>query len=100
MKKYYSSAASVAVILFALLAARGAVALADVPVGHIPGQLNAPVQPPYDLRIARATGPAGTTVGTELVGQWGGPSYAVAISGSKAYVGVGPRLFVLDISNP
>ena len=36
----------------------------------------------------------------ELVGQIGGASYAVAISGTLAYLGVGPRLIVLDVSDP
>ena len=36
----------------------------------------------------------------ELVGQIGGVSYAVAVQGNYAYLGVGPRLVVLDISNP
>lgn len=36
----------------------------------------------------------------ELVGQFGGASYAVAVQGAYVYVGVGPRLVVLDVSNP
>jgi len=36
----------------------------------------------------------------EFVGQIGGESYAVAVQGDYAYLGVGPRLVVLDISNP
>jgi hypothetical protein len=36
----------------------------------------------------------------ELVGQIGGRCYAVAVQGSYAYIGIGPRLAVLDISNP
>jgi len=36
----------------------------------------------------------------ELVGQIGGTISAVAVEGSYAYVGVGPRLVVLDISDP
>jgi len=35
-----------------------------------------------------------------LVGQWGGQSYAVAVSGNRAYLGMGYRLVVLDVSNP
>lgn len=34
------------------------------------------------------------------VGQIGGVSYAVAVQGNFAYLGSGPRLLVLDISNP
>jgi hypothetical protein len=36
----------------------------------------------------------------EIVGQIGGSSYAVAVQGDYAYLGVGPRLVVLDISDP
>ncbi len=37
----------------------------------------------------------------ELVGGWtGGDSYAVAVSGNRAYVGMGASLVVLDISQP
>ncbi|MFQ5856049.1 MAG: hypothetical protein ACE5LU_10435 [Anaerolineae bacterium] len=36
----------------------------------------------------------------QLVGQIGGPIFAVAVQGNYAYVGVGPRLTVLDISDP
>ena len=36
----------------------------------------------------------------ELVGQIGGSTSAIAVQGDYAYIGVGPRLVVLDISNP
>ena len=36
----------------------------------------------------------------ELVGQIGGSVYAVALQGDYAYIGVGPRLVILDVSNP
>ncbi len=39
-------------------------------------------------------------VAVDFIGQWGGPSYAVAADGTHAYVGVGPRLVVLDIADP
>ena len=35
-----------------------------------------------------------------LVGQIGGVNNAVAVAGNRAYLGVGPRLVVLDISDP
>lgn len=35
-----------------------------------------------------------------LVGQEGGSSYAVVVQGGHAYVGIGPRLAVLDVSVP
>jgi len=34
------------------------------------------------------------------VGQLGGPTYAAAVQGHYAYVGVGPRLVILDVTNP
>ena len=34
------------------------------------------------------------------VGQWGGACNACAVSGNRAYIGMGPRLAILDISNP
>ena len=36
----------------------------------------------------------------ELVGQIGGPTYAVAVQDHYAYVGIGAKLAVLDISDP
>jgi len=36
----------------------------------------------------------------ELIGQIGGPVYAVDVQGDYAYIGVGPRLMVLAISSP
>lgn len=36
----------------------------------------------------------------KIVGQIGGPTQAVAVQGNYAYVGVGLRLVVLDVSNP
>src|SRR5665648_121135 len=38
--------------------------------------------------------------GWEITGQIGGPSQGVAIQDNYAYIGVGTRLVVLDISNP
>jgi len=38
--------------------------------------------------------------GWQMVGQIGGPTQGVAVQGNYAYVGVGLRLVVLDISNP
>ena len=36
----------------------------------------------------------------ELVGQIGGCTRAVALQGNYAYIGVGPRLVILNISDP
>ncbi len=44
--------------------------------------------------------PPADAVDVQLVGQFGGASYTVTVQGSYAYVGVGPRLVVLDISDP
>ena len=44
-------------------------------------------------------GPAGP-LSLEVVGQIGGPIQAVAVQGSYAFVGVGLRLSVLDVSDP
>ena len=35
-----------------------------------------------------------------MAGQLGGTMRAMAVQGSRAYVGAGPRLVVLDISDP
>ncbi|MCI0399675.1 MAG: hypothetical protein L0332_10910 [Chloroflexi bacterium] len=48
-----------------------------------------------------ARGPAGgTSQGVEFIGQVGGWVYSVAQEGDYAYVGVGPRLVILDVSDP
>lgn len=47
--------------------------------------------------VKAAAGPV-TTLSYQ--GQIGGASMAVAVVGNTAYLGVGPRLFVLDITNP
>ena len=58
------------------------------------------------------SGPLSTSVPTQqptepgfenaitLLGQYGGSSFAVAVKGAFAYLGQGPRLVTLDISNP
>jgi len=43
---------------------------------------------------------AANDVWLELAGQWGGVSYAVAVDGNLACLGVGPRVVALDISQP
>ncbi len=44
--------------------------------------------------------PSARKIDLEPVNQAGGQSFAVAVEGNTAYVGVGPRLVTLDISNP
>ncbi|WP_448605243.1 LVIVD repeat-containing protein [Thermoflexus hugenholtzii] len=46
----------------------------------------------------RAEAQSGSNV--ELVGQVGGSIWAVAVQGRYAYVGVGPRLVVMDVGDP
>lgn len=36
----------------------------------------------------------------ELIGQLGGSVWSVAVNGTHAYVGIGPRLMIVDIINP
>jgi hypothetical protein len=49
--------------------------------------------------VAAQTEPAGA-VSLELVGQFGGASYAIEKQGDYIYLGVGPRLHILDVSEP
>ena len=50
---------------------------------------------------ARATPvPSTRKLDLDLVHQFGGQSFAVAVEGSTAYLGVGPRLIALDITDP
>jgi hypothetical protein len=71
------------------------------------------VQKPIDATIpsstdsittpAKTSEPTSSTSAVEklkVIGQIGGPTKAVAVSGNYAYVGVGMRVMVLDISNP
>ena len=48
-----------------------------------------------DLPLARSTGPI---VGMELLGQIGGAGKAIDLDGQTAYLGLGPRLVVLDVA--
>jgi parallel beta-helix repeat protein len=54
------------------------------------------------LLVAALGDPAGALAaeGWRVVGQLGGPTSAVAVQGNYAYVGIGLRLTVLDISDP
>jgi hypothetical protein len=40
------------------------------------------------------------TQNVKLVGQIGGLTRSVALQGNYAYIGIGPRLVILDVSNP
>jgi len=52
------------------------------------------------LCVLGAVAPARADIPVTLVGQWGGPCNAVALSGNCVYLGVGLRLLVLDVSGP
>ena len=55
----------------------------------------------FALAASAATAAAqGSEPAWRLIGQVGGPTQAVAVQGKYAYVGVGPRLMVLDVSDP
>lgn len=51
-------------------------------------------------QLALPFGARADEIGLHVVGQIGGASYAVAVQGNYAYLGVGPRLVVLDVSDP
>jgi len=69
-------------------------ALVAPPVGAGPGEPGRPEAP------GPLPGAAPNAQNVELVGQIGGACRAVAVQGNYAYVGVGPRLVVLDVSDP
>ena len=54
-------------------------------------------QPITGQQPARVAKP---TYNVELVGQIGGVTYPLAVRGSYAYIGVGPRLTIVNISDP
>jgi len=49
---------------------------------------------------ARPYAPATDGENVEFVGHIGGSTYAVAVRGDYAYIGEGPRLTILDVSDP
>ncbi|MGB3220186.1 MAG: hypothetical protein WBD79_22550, partial [Anaerolineae bacterium] len=65
---------------------------------HTPTATPTPTPGPTNTPTPTPT-PTNTLV-VEFVGQIGGPSYAVEVVGNYAYVGVGPRLVILNISDP
>ncbi len=44
--------------------------------------------------------PVRQEIAFDIVDQWGGTPQSLALEGATAYVGFGPRLFVLDVSDP
>jgi len=64
----------------------------------LPLASTATVLPPEHAPTAERVYPtAADAQNVELVGQIGGFSYSVAVQGNYAYLGVGPKLAVLDI---
>lgn len=50
--------------------------------------------------LAISQGEQGQEIDVKLAGQIGGSTNAMAVEGNRAYVGVGPRLVILDVSEP
>ena len=67
----------------------------SVPVASAP--LGSGEPPPFPADLALTTAVARNM---EYVGQIGGTTVAVAVSGDYAYLGEGPRLIILDVSDP
>lgn len=94
-----------------LLASGNTGDLPPQPTSPVPGAMTSPVptKPPSGTQVAggSSTGYYATvTPGFGLnqrfqpIGQMGGNTYAVAAQGERAYIGIGPRLAVLDLSSP
>jgi hypothetical protein len=70
--------------------------ISDIPrIGDSDTCSGAPVAP--DASLSQAAGQAWNV---SYAGQFGGRSYATAVRGNRVYLGVGPRLLVLDASHP
>lgn len=52
------------------------------------------------LAAASNVAPLAQAISLEFLAQWGGPANAVCVVGTTAYVGLGHRLVVLDLTNP
>lgn len=72
----------------------------DIARQQVSGQRFSPQSEPTEGRMATLGAAPQSAENVELVSQFGGETYAVAVQGSYAYIGIGPRLVVLDISNP
>jgi len=66
-------------------------------LGDSPAQDNLYLLPQSMSSLVRSTANAATL---EFVGQIGGATYAVAVQGNLAYVGIGPRLTIVNVSIP
>jgi hypothetical protein len=72
------------------------IASAEPPVGTE----NPPNGVPGGETAATPSPGVGLSQHFQLIGQMGGNSYALALDGSTAFLGVGPRLVAVDVSNP
>jgi hypothetical protein len=71
-----------------------ATAVASAPVDAV-------IRPTGGLTEAAAlAAPTADAQNVELLGQIGGATYAIAVQGDYVYLGVGPRLMVMDVSSP
>lgn len=85
MKGRFSRSLGAVVLVALLIVSAASQALALTPAGHA-FSVSSPATP--------------TPVATELIGQIGGATYGLDVAGAYAYVGVGSRIVVLDVSNP
>jgi hypothetical protein len=53
-----------------------------------------------DVRLSQASSQAVRPLNITLAGQLSGDTYALAVQGNYVYLGVGPRLFILDVTDP
>lgn len=84
---------------------QGTIQALTTQVGNLPGDKPArPAEPDVTTvggaDVVETALPPQNEDGLELVDQYGGSAAAVAVRGNYAYLGQGPRLVVLDISNP
>ncbi|MCL7455494.1 MAG: hypothetical protein M8467_20860, partial [Anaerolineae bacterium] len=69
-------------------------------VSGVSAQPPAPSLPAYQEEAARGVAAEQYAHDVQVVGQLGGTTLAVTVEGNLAYAGVGPRLVILDISDP
>ena len=63
-------------------------------------QMPTPAPPSHQWQGAEGVTAQDHAQNVQLMGQTGGATHAVALQGNYAYIGVGPRLVILDISDP
>ncbi len=73
----------------------------EVPAATLTGTPPLPASSTAPLPLPRPTGtPFANEVTFEILGQLGGYANAVAVKDKVAYLGVGPQVLILDVSNP